>query len=156
MDKEEKNQDYDTLILRRYCPASLVETARLIESAIAPFMEQGWCLVGIDHDFGVEGEGVATFIRLVRPASEEWQKNMEEIDIHDYEWRCSCGEVGPPSYGTFLGWVKSKAHREHLKVLVNKQTGVPVATSVAEAREKDIPLLVREASPRVTQARDVL
>jgi len=66
------------------------------------------------------------------------------IDIHDYEWRCSCGEVGPPSYGTFLKWARSKDHREHMKGLVNKQTGKVVANSSSEARGKNIPLLKKE------------
>jgi len=76
-----------------------------------------------------------------------------DINIHDYEWRCSCGEVGPPSYGTFLKWARSLAHRDHMKVLVNTQTGKVVAKSSSEARTKNIPLLKKEDMEKASQQR---
>jgi len=67
MDKEEKNQDCDYLLLRRHCPGSFHEVAGLIESVVGPFFKEGWRLTAIDYDFLVK-EGVAVNIQFVRPA----------------------------------------------------------------------------------------
>jgi len=67
------------------------------------------------------------------------------ININDLEWRCRCGGTrSPPSHGGYMPLTMSKAHKKHMKKLVNKKTGEFVATSRPDAESKQIPLLRRE------------
>jgi len=72
---------------------------------------------------------------------EEPRPEPARVDIHDLEWRCSCGETRPPSHGDYVSLTMNNKHRKHKKRLVNKLTGEVVAGSRPEAMSKNIPLL---------------
>jgi len=72
---------------------------------------------------------------------EEPRPEPARVDIHDLEWRCSCGESRPPSHGDYVSLTMNSKHKRHKKRLVNKLTGEVVAGSRPEAMSKNIPLL---------------
>jgi hypothetical protein len=59
-------------------------------------------------------------------------------ETRELVWRCSCNEELEGTPANYMNLIKSKAHKGHKVVLVDKQTGEIVATSLRTAQVQGI------------------
>lgn len=74
------------------------------------------------------------------------------MDTGSLYWRCSCGETRPPTQGDYMSLIRSKAHKGHEKVLINKDTGEVVADSLHAAMEAGIKMPAKKGDASSVQA----